>query len=128
MTKLVFDSSAWIDYFLGTEKGRRIRALITADATIFTTGAIAAEVLVRIERAGASVEDAKGAMMTLGALAPFDLDLARDTATLYVKQRKSREKFSLVDAHVLAISQQYKAKIITCDNDFAGLPNTFVVR
>jgi PIN domain nuclease of toxin-antitoxin system len=127
-SKIVLDSSAWLEYFSGTEKGKHVRKLITPHTTVLVTGMIVAEVLSKFLRLGLPTNEVLGNMQMTGALFPFDFELAEQTAHIYHNQRAKNSKFGIVDAHIVAIGLLGKAKVITCDNEFSGLPNTLVVR
>jgi predicted nucleic acid-binding protein len=129
MSKLIVDSSAWIEYFAGSERGGHVREHLTRKETaVFITGFIAAEVAMKFLKEGRTSEEAIDPLRTLAALAPFDLRTAQETAELYIQQRKLKPKFGLADAHVLATAQALGADVLTCDHDFTGLPNATVIK
>ena len=61
MSKYIVDSSAWIEYFAGTEKGRKIKDLIVGKE-LFTTGIIVAEVSTHFLKKGLEARQAVAAM------------------------------------------------------------------
>jgi len=127
MSKLVVDSSAWVEYFLGTEKGRAIREKFK-NQELLTTGLIASEVGMKFLRDVGGSEEVFTALKSLSLLIPFDFYLAEQTSEIYVKHRKSKPKFGLADAHVLAAARIIGAKVLTCDNDFVGIPDAIIIR
>jgi len=127
MNRYIIDSSAWIEYFTGSAKGAKVRALLSK-AQLFTTGVIAAEISIHFIRKGLSAGDAITAMKSQARIFEFDYTLGERTAETYVKRRKTHPKFGLADAHVLAAARLHKAKVITCDHDFSGLPETILIK
>ncbi|MBI4148410.1 PIN domain-containing protein [Candidatus Woesearchaeota archaeon] len=127
MNKIVVDSSAWIEYFAGREKGKKIRDIITEGTSIFVTGLIVAEVSTKFLKNSMPAEDAISAMKSLATLLPFDFQLGHDAAQIYVHERKTKSKFGLADAHVLAAARIIQAKVITCDSDFRGLKEATIL-
>ena len=128
MSKILIDSSAWIEYFAGTQKGAAVQKALRNEPTIYITGFIAAEVCAKFLRDQQPVEGAVQALRSLTQVMNFDLSLGEVAAKLYVSRRKNHNKFGLADAHVLAVARSVGAKVITCDLDFEGLPDSFVIK
>lgn len=127
MTRFVVDSSAWIEYFDGSEKGARIRKYIESPGNeLFVTGIIAAEVSVKYLKAGLQPDEMIVAMKALSRVCDVDIDAGLNAARVFVERRKTREKFGLIDAHVVSLSEMGGASILTCDTDFKGLGNALV--
>lgn len=129
MSNLILDSSAWIEYYGATERGKKIRdELHKKGIKIYVTGLIVAEIGSKALKERRSLQEALAPLQNLCSIIPFDFELARITAELYVATRKTNSKFGIVDAHVLAAAQVIHGKLITCDNDFVGMPNTIIIR
>jgi PIN domain nuclease of toxin-antitoxin system len=129
MNKLIIDSSAWIEYLEGTEKGKKVREFLAkSDSFPLITGVIATEVMTKFLRSGRSAEEIATALGAVAMFVPYGMSLAQKTAEVYVKQRKSKPKFGVADASVLAAAILNKAKIITCDTDFSGIPEAVLIR
>lgn len=126
--KTILDSSAWIEYFGGTEKGRKIsNELAKNTPSILITGVIVSEVLMKFLRDGMPVEHAFAAMQSMTRLVPFDFNIATKTAHLYVDQRKRQPKLSLIDAHVAAVAKAENATLFTTDHDFEGISEAVII-
>ncbi len=129
MNKIILDSSAVIEYLRGTEKGKKVQDLLEKPATAAAlTGLTATEVFVKSLREAQAVAQVQLALQSLAAVLPFDLLLAESSAQVYLDQRKRKPKFGLADAHVVAAARLHGAKVLTCDNDFAGVPEAVVLR
>ncbi|MBI2576162.1 PIN domain-containing protein [Candidatus Woesearchaeota archaeon] len=50
--KYVVDSSAWIEYLRGTEKGPQVRVLFEKGHEFFTTGVCVAEIIAKFRKEG----------------------------------------------------------------------------
>lgn len=126
MNNLLIDSSAWVEYFAGSQKGRKIQQLLKG-ANVMTTGLIATEVAIKAIKDCVDENELMLAMESIAQIVPFDLKLARESAAVYVEQRKKQPKFGLADAHVAAAAKLSEAKIVTCDNDFRGISGVLIV-
>ena len=129
MTNIILDSSAWLEYFFGTEKGDKIRRHIAqADDFSPITGVTVAEVCKRYLREGRSADMALTALKAMTTLVPLDYELGLETARIVVQHRKRSPKFSTADAHMVALARRRHAKIITCDTDFIGVPEAIIIK
>lgn len=126
---IILDSSAWLEYFFGTDKGEKIRIhLAKADDFSPISGVTVAEVCKRYIRDGMSTEMALTALKAMTTLVQVDYALGLETAQIAVQQRKRNLKFSTADAHMVALARKHHAKIITCDTDFLGIPEAIVIK
>ena len=129
MGNLVVDSSAWIEYFMGTDRGRKVRKhLAHQDIRVFTTGPIVTEVISKFLREGQPIGEVVEALHTLAVVIHFDLDLAKSTAEIYVRQRRIKSKFGLIDAHIVAAARLVQGKVLTCDQDFVEFKEALVLK
>lgn len=127
--KLILDTSAWVEYLAGSERGCKVKEIINKpNMLILTTGLIAAELMAKYIKENKPEQDAFEALRALAIMIPFDMVLGANAARLYVMHRKTRKKFGLADAHILAAAQTHKARIITCDTDFMDIQNVTVIR
>jgi len=127
MNKYIIDSSAWIEYFSGTDKGRKVKELLIGAQT-FTTGIVIAEVSTHFLKKGLQASQAVAAIKTQAALLPIDFHIGEQSAEIYVTERKTRSKFGLADAHIVATAKTHHLKIITCDMDFIGFNEATVIK
>ena len=128
MNKFVLDTSAWIEYLEGTEKGAKIKDWLEQPNNIFlTTGLIIAEIAAKHMKEQRDCEQQLSAIQALSSIVPFDAQLGKETAEIYVAHRKTKNKFGLVDAHVVAAARLNNAKVLACDHDFNGIPEAIVI-
>lgn len=127
MNKLLFDTSAWIEYLDGSEKGMRVRDYF-AHSYPLVTGMIAAELFSVFVRKEKPVEIAVNAVRTTAELVPINFEVAHRTAHIYQHQRKKKPKFGIIDAHIVAAAKINGARIVTCDTDFLGIPEAIVIK
>lgn len=126
MDKLVVDASAWLEYLDGSTKGEGIRKRFEK-AQLYTPAICLAEIIARMIRRGFSPEIAKIAVPARSTVVAIDGNIGITGGTLYAELRKERPKIALSDALTLAIARKLGAKVLTCDNDFRGIPEAVVV-
>lgn len=128
MNSFVVDSSAWIELFSGTEKGKRIKAYLEMeDARVFSTGFIVAEVSLKFLKEGQPANQAVLAMTSQSTIIPFDAQLGLNAAEIFFEHKSNKNKFGLADAHVLAAARRQKCRLLTCDYDFKQFPEAIVL-
>ncbi|MBI2550226.1 PIN domain-containing protein [Candidatus Woesearchaeota archaeon] len=122
----VIDSSAWVEYLLGTDKGHRIRPLI--DREDIATSIIAiAEIADKLVRNNVRFHVMLQFIQRRAVIIPLSVELALKAAQLKKEIRMKKEKFSLADGVHLATALQEAAVLVTADPDFSGLDNVMVI-
>lgn len=115
---IVIDTSAWIEYFEGSEIGRKIRAKIEQPQNCVVPTLVQFELIkwMRRER-GEAIADAVLAYTQICIVQPLDTPIAMAAADLATTHR-----LSAVDSVIFAIAQLMNAELLTCDAHFDGLP------
>lgn len=130
--KIVIDAYAWIEVFLGSEKGRKVKEILERADEVYTPGTVLAEIARKYLREGADERATDARLETMTAAsnvtqidAKVALEAARCYSQLAINARKGKLKSpSLFDAIVLAVGRVVKAKIVTGDEHFRNLPET----
>lgn len=130
--KIVIDSYAWIEHFLGSEKGCKIDNILESADEVYTPDTVLAEVARKYVREGVDLTIINTRLaQIIGAsnIICLDAKLAIDAARCYLeieaKARKSKLNLpSLLDAVVLAIGRSLDSKVLTGDQHFKELPET----
>ena len=120
----VMDSSAWIEYLRGTERGKKIKEAMTGE--LYTPALVVTEVIAHMDKTNEG-DDAYRAIATLSIIMVANAQLALDAARFYRVLRKKNSKFSYGDAHVVATAHALEGTIITCDTDFRNVPGAKVI-
>lgn len=124
MNKIVIDSSAWIEYFAGTAKGRKIKEFLDGQDTLpFVTELIASEVMIAFSRAGIACSEALEAIKSRASLVHSDYRIAADASVL-----AHSRKLNIIDAHSVAAARAVGGKLITCNTHFSGLSEALVIK
>jgi predicted nucleic acid-binding protein len=116
-----------VDRILRRDRERVREWVQKPDTTLVITGLIVSEVCNKFLKDGQDAENAMQMLRDLTILEPYDYELGLESARLYTKERKKRQKFGLADAHALAASRRRHARLITCDNDFAGFADVILI-
>ncbi len=118
MTDYIFDAYAWIEYFEGSEQGKKVRHLLQGENKIVTHGVTVAEVVSRIQRKGLDGEAAFQAMLSLSQISQTDVDFCKEVGFVHAETRARLPGFGLADAFVLLLSRKTGGRIVTGDPHF----------
>jgi predicted nucleic acid-binding protein len=130
--KIVVDAYAWIEVFLGSEKGRKAKEILEQADELYTPDTVLAEIARKCLREGADEQTTDTRLETITTAsnvtqidAKVALEAARCYTQLVTNARKGKLKSpSLFDAIVLAVGRVVKAKVVTGDEHFRNLPET----
>lgn len=130
--KIVVDAYAWIEVFLGSEKGRKAKEILERADEVYTPDTVLAEIARKYIREGADerTTDARLETITTAAnVTQIDTKVALEAARCYTQlamnaRKRKLKSPSLFDAIVLAVGRVIKAKIVTGDEHFKNLPET----
>ena len=133
--KLVVDSHAWIELFLGSQKGLKVRRMIMDADEVRTPDVVLAEISRKYMREKAGKDTVKSRLETITSaslVTPVEIEVAMkageasiELAARAAKQR--RRAPSLFDAIVLATARVHDSKVLTGDEHFEGLPDTIPI-
>ncbi|MBI5797438.1 type II toxin-antitoxin system VapC family toxin [Candidatus Woesearchaeota archaeon] len=118
MTVLI-DSCAWIEYFQGSQLGKKVDAYVRSDEEILVSTLNITEIYsyflqTKSQKANAFIEFIFEKSFPI----PVDTEIA-----LHAAEYKKEKILGIADAIVLATAEKENAKILTGDNDFKGFPN-----
>ena len=130
--KIVVDAYAWIEVFLGSEKGRKVKEILERADEVYTPNTVLAEIARKYLREGADERTTEARLETITTVSNVTqmdtkvaLEAARCYSQLAINARKGKLKSpSLFDAIVLAVGRVVQAKIMTGDEHFRNLPET----
>jgi predicted nucleic acid-binding protein len=130
--KIVIDSYAWIELFIGSAKGRKVKEIIENADEVYTPGTVLAEIARKYIREGVEEKIVNIRLeQIIGAsnITCLDTKLALESAKCYLQLADNARKTKLnapsfFDAIVLATGRSLKSKIMTGDEHFRFLPET----
>jgi predicted nucleic acid-binding protein len=130
--KIVIDSYAWIELFIGSAKGHKVKEILESADEVYTPDTVLAEIARKYIREGiedkivnARLEQIVGA----SNITYLDAKLALESAKCYMELADNARKTklstpSLFDAIVLATGRSLNSKIVTGDEHFKLLSET----
>lgn len=132
---LVVDSYAWVELFIGSEKGKKVRQLILEAGEVRTPDIVLAEIGRKYRRERVEEKSVKSRLETISSstlVTPINTEVALMAGRAYLElvdkaKREKRGSPSLFDAIILATAREYNSRVITGDQHFEGLPETIPI-
>jgi len=131
----VFDSYAWIEFFIGSEKGEKVKELIEGEEEIITPSIVLAEIANKYYREGIDEETVTkriSIIREISVIRYIDAEILkklRESRDILIKNKKKlkiRRDPSLADYIIYAVSLVEKARVVTGDEHFKGLNVIFL--
>lgn len=124
--KYVVDSSAWVEYLLGTNKGLKIKQIIEQEEILTSVLAIA-ELADKFTRDKEDFTKNLAFIEKISSILPLTVEIALNAASLKNRFRQNSPKISLADCIHLSTAQLQKITLVTSDYDFSGADNVMLI-
>ena len=129
---IVFDTYAWVEYFIGSERGAVAGGYLESGEGIVTPDIVLAEIARKYVHDGIDAGEVKKRLYYIASRseietidAELSLNAAQAWRELSVNARKRKLRApSLIDGIVLAAAKRRRAKVLTGDIHFEGLEET----
>ena len=128
--KYIIDSYAWIEYFMGTKAGEKVKPIIEGLEEKITPTICLAEVYAKTIKVESEelAEKQRTFIKERSALIPLDETIAVKSARIDVTMKKKIKGWGLADSIVYATALIKKAEIITGDEHFKNLKNVIFIK
>jgi predicted nucleic acid-binding protein len=128
----VIDSYAWIEHFIGSEKGRKVDEILANADDVYTPDTVLAEIARKYLREGIdlqTIDQRLNKVVEASNIICIDAKLAEIAANCYLELEANAKKLkldrpSLIDAVVLATGRLLKSNVLTGDQHFKNLEET----
>ena len=134
--KTVVDAYAWIEIFIGSERGKRAKETLEQADEVYTPDTVMAEVARKYCREGAEERTTQARLEIIAKasdIVPIDIKLALEAARCYTRLTREAKKKDLTTPqpfrrHTTSRGRLLKAKILTGDEHFKNLPEAIWVK
>jgi len=127
---IIFDSYAWVEYALGTEKAEKVAEYLDGEDEVYTPASVLAELKEAMFRQRID-EDAMTDIVTYirsrSVVISIDAGLAELAGAVNLKNKKKIEGWGMLDSFVYAAAVAKSGRVLTGDPHFKGLPNVVLL-
>lgn len=118
--KYLIDSSAWIDFLEGDERGEEVWKIIKSKE-VYALNLIISEVVSYVKRKNGDFNLAFRTITSNSKVLEVNLEIAKDAGILHADMKKETKNFGLIDAIIYTAAKKIKAKVVTGDPHFKKL-------
>ncbi|MBO3763282.1 type II toxin-antitoxin system VapC family toxin [Thermofilum sp.] len=128
--RYIIDSYAWIEYFMGTKAGEKVKPIVEGLEEKITPTICLAEVYAKTIRVEGEkmAEKQRVFIKERSIILPLDEKLAVEAAKIDIAMKRKVKSWGLADSIVYAAGLVKKAEIVTGDEHFKDLENVFFIR
>lgn len=116
------DSFAWIEYFMGSKRGVKVKAYIEGEGVLYTPAICLTEIKSKYLREKRDPTSRINLILDRSLIIPVNKDIALPAADI-----KQKHKLHTIDALVYASSQHKKLILVTGDQHFKDMPNVEMI-
>jgi len=124
---MLLDSFAWMEYFMGTQEGEKIRRLVDDDIQLYTSPIVIAEIYSKSLRTDGNAEERKDFIIKRCALIVLDENIAVEAAKIHAENKIKKPDFGLADAIILASARNRNIKVVTGDPHFKDFKDAIMM-
>jgi predicted nucleic acid-binding protein len=115
---VTFDSSAWIEYFAGSTKGKRVKEILEGKDPVLTPSICLLEIKNKYLQEEQDFQDRIEFICNKSSIIDINTEIA-----LLGADMKKKHKLYTIDALIYATSQLCKSTLLTGDTHFKDLKN-----
>ncbi len=125
---VLLDTSAWIEFFQGTEKSRKVETALKSEE-VFTSIITFAEIVNWClknnvqDKMKAYIQGIKNSSTILEVNEPITIIAGK----LNYERKKTVKNWGMIDSIIVATAQIYSLRILTKDSQFNDLPNAEIL-
>jgi len=125
--KYLIDSSAWIEYLEGSEKGEKINKILKEDNEILTLPINIGEVISYISRKRGDSNLAYSLIIKNSKQINITPRISKEAGLLHAKIKDDNPSFSLADAFMIISAKSSSAILLTKDNHFKSFKEAIII-
>jgi predicted nucleic acid-binding protein len=124
---MLLDSFAWMEYFMGTPKGEKVKRSVDDDIQLYTSPIVIAELYSKSLRTDGNAQERTDFIMKRCAVVTLDEKIAIEAAKIHAKNKVKTPDFGLVDAIILASARSRNMKVLTGDAHFKNIEDAVML-
>ena len=127
MTLLVIDTSAWMEYFLGSALGKRVAEHVSSN-TLITPSIVLLELSYKAEHEQWEFERVFDFIKAKSRVFGIGEKMILNFGSLYNRAKATQKDFSLADAIILATALEEQAYLLTKDTHFKNFERVILLK
>jgi predicted nucleic acid-binding protein len=120
---IVIDSSTWIEYFIDSRNADIIEKILNEENNL-TPSIVLIELSCKASKENWNFKEILSFIKSKSNIVGISEETLEKIGKTYIKERKKKSSFGMIDATIWSIAENLNAKILTKDNhfkDFKGI-------
>lgn len=122
----LLDTSAWVEYFKGSEKGKKVLK-IAAEEEMYTSAITFAEIARWVVDNGGDVYFVLSQIKKNSVIIQLEEPILVESGKIYRSLRKIKKSIGLIDVIIYVSALLHGLELVTGDYDFQGLPAVVMI-
>lgn len=123
---MLIDSYAWIEFFIGSDKGKKVGKILE-DEKNFTSIVSVAEIVEWCLKNGKDVEYFTNVMKNYSVILNLNEHICKFSGRINFERKKKVGGWGMIDLFILATALMYDMQILTGDNHFSDIENAVML-
>jgi predicted nucleic acid-binding protein len=123
---MLLDTSAWVEFFEGTDKGKRVKTVLEQDKC-YTSMVSLAEVTNWSLKENKETAFLIDTITKLSTVINIDNEIAVLAGRLNFERKQRNKKWGMLDSLILATGMVYNLKLLAKDPDYKDLPDVEIL-
>ncbi|MDO8460730.1 MAG: PIN domain-containing protein [Nanoarchaeota archaeon] len=123
---IAIDTFAWVEYFLGTKKGKLVEEYLNEEDLI-TPSIVLIELSCKSAKENWNFQELLSFIRSKSNIVGIKEAVIEECGKIYLEQRKKKGKFGMNDAIIWTIAKNVNAKIITGDEHFKDFKEVIMI-
>ena len=124
---MMVDSFAWMEYFMGTEKGKKVKEIIESDEILYTSPVILAEIYSKSQRTDGRGKERVEFILKRCVVVELDEEIGIEAGKIHAEMKPKVKDFGMIDALILASANKKGLKVLTGDKHFEHFENVIML-
>jgi predicted nucleic acid-binding protein len=124
---MLLDSFAWMEYFMGTPKGEKVRRFVEDNSQLYTSPIVIAEIYSKSRRTDGNAQERTDFIIKRCAIVVLDEKIAIEAAKIHAENKVKTLDFGLADAIILASARSRNMKVMTGDSHFKNFEDAVML-
>jgi predicted nucleic acid-binding protein len=124
----LIDTYAWVEYFIGSNKGKVVKKVVEEENVITTPECVLAELKGWAIRESLDFEELYTVVRKLSDIQCITTSDWLEAASIRSEMRKTSKDFGMIDALIIAQQKRLGYKVVSGDPHFENIEDTIFLR
>lgn len=125
--RYLLDSSAWIEYFAGTQLGEKVKEVAEKESIVTCILSIA-EISDKFSKEEEKFDKFLAFIKSKSSIVNITMSSCSEAGKLKAERRTTKKEFGTVDAVIYLTAKENSCILVTKDDDFENMNNVIILK